>query len=61
MIAVYIINLLSCRGNKKCPEEVWSNIKSSLNHIRVFGCKAMVRVPKEKRTKLSDKSVEYIL
>eukprot|EP00253_Pinus_taeda_P036609 PITA_36609 len=35
----------------KTPQEVWIGNKSSLSHLRVFGCDAYVHVPKEKITK----------
>ena len=37
------------------PQEVWTNKKHSLSHLRVFGCDAYGHVPKEKRTKLDSK------
>lgn len=59
--ATYLINHVPCRRSKHTPEEVWSNKKPTLKHLRVFGCKAMVHVPKQKRSKLSKKSVQCIL
>ena len=44
----------------KTPMEVWSGHKTSLRHLRVFGCEAYAHVPKEKRTKLDKKSVKCI-
>lgn len=59
--ATYLINRIPCRTNERCPEEIWSNKKPSLRHLRVFGYKDMVHVPKQKRSKLSKKSIECIL
>jgi transposase InsO family protein len=59
--AAYLVNRVPCRNNLKCPEEIWSGRKPSLKHIRIFGCKAMAHVPKEKRKKLDAKSTECIL
>ncbi|KAH0720560.1 hypothetical protein KY284_005590 [Solanum tuberosum] len=42
------------------PERVWTNKEMSYSHLKVFGCKAFVHVPKEQRTKLDDKSVPCI-
>ena len=39
----------------KTPHEVWTGKKTSLSHLRVFGCDAYVHVPKDKRTKLDNK------
>jgi transposase InsO family protein len=42
--------------NNKIPEEVWTGKKVNLAHLRVFGCRAHVLIPKEKRTKLDPKT-----
>lgn len=34
------------------PDELWTSRKPDIRHIRTFGCKAYVHIPKEKRTKL---------
>ena len=44
----------------KTPHEVWNSKKPSISHLRVFGCDAYVHVPKEKRTKLDNKSERCI-
>lgn len=59
--AAYMLNRTPCGKESRCPEEIWSNKKQSLKHMRVFGCKAMVHVPKEKRQKLDVKSVECVM
>ncbi|GAA0162781.1 hypothetical protein LIER_18799 [Lithospermum erythrorhizon] len=38
------------------PEEIWSGKKSSYKHLRVFGCRAFVHIPKDERSKLDNKS-----
>ncbi|KAL4565654.1 hypothetical protein LXL04_029757 [Taraxacum kok-saghyz] len=43
------------------PEEAWSGIKPTVYHFRVWGCIAHVHIPKQKRTKLDDKSFVCIL
>lgn len=45
----------------KIPEEIWSGKRPDVSHIRVFGCKAMMMIPKQKRTKLEPKSLECIM
>lgn len=42
------------------PEEIWSGKKPDLSYMKVFGCKAMVHIPKERRQKLDPKSRELI-
>lgn len=61
MTSAYLINLVPCRGNEISPEEMWSGKKPNLKHLRVFGSKAFVHIPKQKRNKLSAKSTECIL
>lgn len=59
--ASYLINRIPCREMKETtPEEIWSKSKPDLKMLRVFGCKAMVHIPKEKRQKLDSKSMECI-
>jgi hypothetical protein len=43
------------------PEEAWTGNKPDLSHLRVFGCKALVHVPKQKRSKFDAKAQEYVL
>ena len=45
----------------KTPQEVWNGKKPSIKHLKVFGCDAYVHVPKEKRSKLDNKSKKCIL
>ena len=55
--AVYVRNRCPNRAiNNEIPEEVWSNKRVSVRHLRVFGCKAKCFIPKEKRQKFDAKS-----
>ena len=38
------------------PERVWRGKDISYNHLRVFGCKAFVHIPKDERSKLDNKA-----
>lgn len=58
--AAYLVNRSPTSGHGKTPEEVWSGKTPDLSHLRVFGSKAMVHVPKELRRKLDSKSREMI-
>jgi hypothetical protein len=43
--------------NKASPFELWAGRKPSIGHLRIFGCKAQVYIPKEKgRNKLQPRS-----
>lgn len=55
--AADIINVLPGAANDKSPDEIWFSEKPNLDTFRIFGCKAMVMVPKEKRKKLDDKAI----
>ncbi|CAK1547641.1 unnamed protein product [Leptosia nina] len=55
--AAYITNRTPTRAlNYKTPEEVWSGRKPNLSHMRIFGCEAMMHIPKEKLKKWDSKS-----
>lgn len=61
MTAAYIINRLPCKSNNnKSPIELWANERPNLAAMKIFGCTAMVHVPKEKRKKLDAKSEKCI-
>ena len=44
----------------KTPHEVWSSKKPSIAHPRVFGCDTFMHVPREKRSKLDNKTKKCI-
>lgn len=59
--AAYVLNRISRKRGEVSPEELWSGKCPSLSHLRVFGCKALVHIPKQKRnSKLTSKSLECI-
>lgn len=59
--AAYIVNRSPTKGlTAMTPEEVWTGKIPDLSHMRIFGCKAMVHVPKQKRKKWDAKSEEKI-
>ncbi|GBP32006.1 Retrovirus-related Pol polyprotein from transposon TNT 1-94 [Eumeta japonica] len=59
--AAYITNRTLTRAlNYKTPEEVWSGRKPDLSHMRIFGCEAMMHIPKEKLKKWDSKSYKMI-
>lgn len=52
LTAVYLINRSpSKKLHEKTPEEIWRKRKPDLRHLNVFGCVAMVLIPKVKRDK----------
>lgn len=59
--AVYLINRSPARGlNGRTRNEIYSGNVPDLCHLRVFGCRAMVHVPKPNRRKWDPKSRELI-
>lgn len=60
--AIYVLNRCHTAAVRDMtPEEVWSGVKPSAEHFRVFGCLAHVHVPDARRTNLDDKSVCCVL
>lgn len=59
--AVYLLNRSPLKSLiNTTPEEVWANKKPNLINLKVFGCRALMHVPKEKRRKWDPKSVDTI-
>jgi hypothetical protein len=49
----YLVNQSpSSTLNEKTPHELWNCKKTSLSHLRAFGCDAYVHVPKENMSKI---------
>lgn len=59
--AVYLLNRSPTKGHDVTPEEAWTGKKPDLSHVRIFGTRAMVYVPKQKRKKWDAKSEECVL
>lgn len=59
--AVYLLNRCPTRAlSNTVPEEIWTKTKPDLSHLRIFGCEAMVHIPKEKRDKWDPKAKELL-
>lgn len=59
--AVDLINLSpSVPLDGDIPERVWMGKDVSFKHLRVFGCRAFVHIPRDERSKLDVKSKECI-
>lgn len=58
----YILNRCPTLSVKDMtPEEAWSGVKPSVEHLRVFGSVVHVHVPDARRTKLENKSRSCVL
>lgn len=62
LYTAHILNRVPTRALKKniTPHEAFTGNKPSVAHLRIFGCKAHVHVPDERRQKLDAKSFECI-
>ena len=59
MTAIYIKNCLpSPKHQDQTPLEIINGLRPSVKHMRVFGCRAFVLTPKEKRSKWDPKARE---
>lgn len=58
---VYILNRLPTKAlSGETPYEAWTSVKPKLDHLRVFGCLAHVKVPNRGLSKLDDRSVTMV-
>lgn len=60
LTAVVIMNSTVNSAIKRIPEEVWTGQTVDLSTFRVFGCKAMAKIPDSLRKKFDKKSTECI-
>lgn len=59
--AAYITNRCPTRVlDYLTPEEKWSGKRPDISHLKVFGCEAMVHIPKEKAKKWDPKAIKMI-
>ena len=58
---VHVLNLSPCVPLQfDVPEHVWTGKDVSYGHLRVFGCKAFVHIPKDERSKLDAKTRQCV-
>jgi hypothetical protein len=59
--SVHVLNLTPCVPLQfDVPDRVWTGKDVSYDHLRVFGCKAFVHIPKDERSKLDVKTRQCI-
>ncbi|RDX96554.1 hypothetical protein CR513_20771, partial [Mucuna pruriens] len=59
--AVHVINLSPIVAlNTEVPNKIWFGKDVKYDHLRVFGCKTFVNVPKDERSKLDMKTRQCI-
>lgn len=60
LTACHILNRVPQKRNKVTPYELWNKRKPNLNYLRVWGCRAVVKLPEPKKRKLGERGVECI-
>ncbi|GKD08287.1 zinc finger, CCHC-type containing protein [Tanacetum coccineum] len=60
LTACYLLNRVPNKRNKINPYELWTKRKPNLNYLRVWGCKALVRVPDPNLKTLGERGIECI-
>lgn len=60
-MTIYLLNRVPTAAlDGVTPHEEWSGHKPSISHLRFFGCKTSMLIPKKQRTKLDMKSKKFI-
>ena len=60
LTASHILNQVPSRINKETPYELWYKKKPNISYLKVWCCRAIVRVPGLKRKKLGERGLECI-
>ncbi|CAM8968501.1 unnamed protein product [Rhodiola kirilowii] len=60
LTACYLLNRVPNNISNLTPYEIWHGKKPSLAHVKVWGCRAVVRLPLPKIKTLGEKGVECI-
>ncbi|GKE89500.1 zinc finger, CCHC-type containing protein [Tanacetum coccineum] len=56
----YLLNMVPNKRNRITPYELWTKRKPNLNYLRVWGCRAVVRLPDPKLKILGEKGIECV-
>lgn len=60
LTACYLLNRIPGKSNKKTPYELWHKRAPNLNFIKVWGCRAVVRLTEPKRKTLGERGIDCI-
>ncbi|GJX38523.1 zinc finger, CCHC-type containing protein [Tanacetum coccineum] len=60
LTAYYLLKRVPNKRNKITPYELWTKRKPNLNYLRVWGCRAVVRLPDSKLKTLGERGIECI-
>ncbi|GJS82422.1 zinc finger, CCHC-type containing protein [Tanacetum coccineum] len=60
LTACCLLNRVPNKRNKTTPYELWYKKRPNFSYLRVWGCRAVVRLPDPKRKTLGEKGIECI-
>ena len=60
LTACYLLNRVPNKKNTITPYELWYKRKPNLNYLRVWGCRAVVRLPQPKVKTLGERGIDCI-
>ncbi|GJW59596.1 zinc finger, CCHC-type containing protein [Tanacetum coccineum] len=60
LTACYILNRTPNKNNKQTPYEIWTKKVPNLTYLRVWGCRAVVRLTEPKMKNLGEKGIDCI-
>ncbi|GJW30670.1 zinc finger, CCHC-type containing protein [Tanacetum coccineum] len=60
LTACYLLNMVHNKRNKTTPYELWYKRRPNLSFLRVWGCRAVVRLPDPKKKTLGEKGIDCI-
>ncbi|GJZ67896.1 zinc finger, CCHC-type containing protein [Tanacetum coccineum] len=60
LTACYLLNRVPNKRNMITPYELWTERKPNLNYLRVWGCRAGVRLPDPKLKTLGERGIKFI-
>ncbi|GKC62148.1 zinc finger, CCHC-type containing protein, partial [Tanacetum coccineum] len=60
LTACYILNRTPNKNSKQTPYEIWTNKVPNLTYLRVWGCRAVVRLNEPKMKNLGEKGIDCI-
>ncbi|KAL0435451.1 UNVERIFIED_CONTAM: Retrovirus-related Pol polyprotein from transposon TNT 1-94 [Sesamum radiatum] len=60
LTACYLLNKVPNKRNKVTPYELWYKKKPNLNYLRIWGCRAVVRLPEPKKKSLGERGIDCI-
>ncbi|KAL0313426.1 UNVERIFIED_CONTAM: hypothetical protein Sradi_5741900 [Sesamum radiatum] len=57
---IWIPQIVPNKRNKVTPYELWYKKKPNLNYLRIWGCRAVVRLPEPKKKSLGERGIDCI-